>query len=196
MAKTIQEIQDMITDKYDAREVINEIADYLQAIPVGGGNTIYTGDDALTGNRIVNLDGKTLSFNQGSNSFLSIDPTVNAESIQLQSYNTTDGRNFAGVAGSTSDTYADMAIFATFDAGQAGQKIAQIEAYVDATTATITLAAADGVGVNMTTDSHSPFGVAALPAYANNAAATGAGLTSGMFYRISAAGTSAVAVVE
>jgi len=36
MAKTIIEIQAMITDKGDAREIINEIADYLQANPGGG----------------------------------------------------------------------------------------------------------------------------------------------------------------
>jgi alanine dehydrogenase len=40
MAKTIQQIQDMITAKYDIREVINAIADYLQDNPGGGGVTI------------------------------------------------------------------------------------------------------------------------------------------------------------
>lgn len=35
MAKTIEQIQAMITGKADAREVINEIADYLQANPPG-----------------------------------------------------------------------------------------------------------------------------------------------------------------
>lgn len=34
MAKTIEQIQSMITNKADAREVINEIADYLQAAPL------------------------------------------------------------------------------------------------------------------------------------------------------------------
>jgi hypothetical protein len=38
MAKTIEQIQTMITKKYDAREVINEIADYLQENPGGGGS--------------------------------------------------------------------------------------------------------------------------------------------------------------
>lgn len=37
MAKTIDQIQTLITEKYDAREIINEIADYLQASPPGGG---------------------------------------------------------------------------------------------------------------------------------------------------------------
>jgi hypothetical protein len=36
MAKTIEQIQTMITNKADAREVINEIADYLQDSGSGG----------------------------------------------------------------------------------------------------------------------------------------------------------------
>lgn len=36
MAKTIQQIQEMITLGYDIRQVINEIADYIQANPGGG----------------------------------------------------------------------------------------------------------------------------------------------------------------
>lgn len=38
MAKTIQQIQAMITAGYDVRQIINEIADYLQANPGGGGS--------------------------------------------------------------------------------------------------------------------------------------------------------------
>jgi hypothetical protein len=38
MAKTIEQIQQMITDKADAREVINEIADYLEANSGSGGS--------------------------------------------------------------------------------------------------------------------------------------------------------------
>lgn len=41
MSKTIEQIQEMITNKADAREVINEIADYLQANP--GGSSGGTG---------------------------------------------------------------------------------------------------------------------------------------------------------
>jgi hypothetical protein len=36
MAKTIEQIQNMITAKYDIREVINSIADYLQGSGSGG----------------------------------------------------------------------------------------------------------------------------------------------------------------
>jgi hypothetical protein len=47
MAKTIEQIQTMITSKADAREVINEIADYLQANPGGGSGVSYLSYTAL-----------------------------------------------------------------------------------------------------------------------------------------------------
>jgi hypothetical protein len=48
MAKTIEQIQTMITNKADAREVINEIADYLQYSGSGGsgGGTILQSPDS------------------------------------------------------------------------------------------------------------------------------------------------------
>lgn len=52
-----------------------------------------------------------------------------------------------------------------------------------------------GFGVNIV-PAASPFAVAALPAFANNAAALLGGLAVGDFYRISVAGTSTVAVVQ
>jgi hypothetical protein len=44
MAKTIEQIQTMITNKADAREVINEIADYLQDSGSGGSGGVTIGD--------------------------------------------------------------------------------------------------------------------------------------------------------
>ena len=52
-----------------------------------------------------------------------------------------------------------------------------------------------GFGVNINPIA-SPFAVAGLAAFANNAAAVAGGLNVGDFYRISVAGTSAVAIVE
>jgi hypothetical protein len=51
MAKTIQQIQAMITGKSDAREVINEIADYLEANPggTGGVQSIIAGTNITLG---------------------------------------------------------------------------------------------------------------------------------------------------
>lgn len=44
MALTIQQIQNNITNKQDAREIINQIADYLESNPGGGGSSylVYT----------------------------------------------------------------------------------------------------------------------------------------------------------
>ena len=43
MALTIEQIQANITNKADAREIINQIADYIQANPGGGGSSlVYT----------------------------------------------------------------------------------------------------------------------------------------------------------
>jgi hypothetical protein len=51
MAKTIEQIQTMITSKADAREVINEIADYLQSNSgsggSGGGTILQSPDSTL-----------------------------------------------------------------------------------------------------------------------------------------------------
>jgi hypothetical protein len=51
MAKTIEQIQTLITNKADAREVINEIADYLQSNSgsggSGGGVILQSPDDTL-----------------------------------------------------------------------------------------------------------------------------------------------------
>jgi len=56
MAKTIEQIQAMITDKHDAREVINEIADYIEANPGGGGSTGYLSATVeLDNDDIINL---------------------------------------------------------------------------------------------------------------------------------------------
>jgi hypothetical protein len=64
---TIQEIQAALDAKYDTRQIVNMIADYIEANPGGGGGTtIYTGDGSLSGDRQVNLDGHELAFINGS----------------------------------------------------------------------------------------------------------------------------------
>lgn len=74
MAKTIDQIQTLITEKYDAREIINEIADYLQANPSGGGGAasylVYTailsqtGTDAPTAQVLENTLGTTIEWSR------------------------------------------------------------------------------------------------------------------------------------
>jgi phosphoribosyl-ATP pyrophosphohydrolase len=66
MAKTIEQIQTMITSKADAREVINEIADYLQANPGGGSGVSYLSYTALMSQSSDNaVTAKVLENNTG-----------------------------------------------------------------------------------------------------------------------------------
>ncbi len=54
----------------------------------GGGNTIYTGDDTLTGNRTVSSGGFTLTFTPQTTFFSSLIPAVNASSFAVLGSNT------------------------------------------------------------------------------------------------------------
>ncbi len=241
----------------------------------GGGPTIYTGDGSLTGNRIVDLDGKSIYFQDGSFQYLILDPSANGNA-SLNAQNITDGGNTAHIGINTTDANASFQLGSYFNAfakyvqidgvanvsaatlaytadthtfngkdflvqttdGTAAGTIESIsdtgggniyfninadngttgnvgifgnaidnkinitlsengtQIVLDDAAQTITLTAANGVGINMTPTSVSPFAVASLPAFTNNADAVSGGLTAGMFYRISVAGTSTVAVVE
>jgi len=86
----------------------------------GGGDTIYTGDGSLAGARVVDLDGNVLSFQQGGNNLLELDPvgftsTLTATDATAQSLvrvvgdlsgnnvsfeiNSNDGTNEVSIAG-------------------------------------------------------------------------------------------------
>lgn len=80
MAKTIQQIQTLITEKYDAREIINEIADFLQANPSGGGGAasylVYTalltqsGTSAPTADVLENTLGDIVWTRQSAGNYI------------------------------------------------------------------------------------------------------------------------------
>lgn len=71
----------------------------------GGGNTIYSADDLLEGNRSVGLDGHSLVIAQAgySSPFFSINPTSGNEDVFLLASNVT-GNNVAGMEGTTTTT--------------------------------------------------------------------------------------------
>ena len=98
------------------------------------GDSFYGNDGTLTGDRAVALNGNSISFNQGVNSFLSLDPTANAESATLQAYNTTGSDNSAVFQAVTTDLTAEVDISAFFNGGA---KAATIELLTDTTTSTI-----------------------------------------------------------
>lgn len=92
------------------------------------GTTLYTGDGALAGNRIVDLDGNNLQVLQGENVFFSIGPTDGGENVYLSAVNITGGGNYAGIYAETTDTTAEANIQASFNDGE---KLAKIYAYAD-----------------------------------------------------------------
>lgn len=80
MAKTIEQIQEMITTKYDIREVINEIADYLQANQGGsGGGADKFGiqDNLGIQNRDVDMQGNYFDVYNASEVFLAAQSNIN-----------------------------------------------------------------------------------------------------------------------
>lgn len=146
---TYTEIRDLITanetqngssDRItgaEVRAVDNAIIDKVEEVEgmVGGGSTLFalTGTNTATGAVVGELDGNTLSVQQGGTSFLSIDP-LNGESF-IQSFNATDDGNWGRVQGNTEATFGSIKMQAVFNNEV---KQAEIEAFADATTSTLT----------------------------------------------------------
>lgn len=82
-----------------------------------GGSSLFpvTGTGTATGNVIGDLDGNTLSVQQGGNDFLLIDPTANGESAILRAFNATDGGNAGRINGATTDEGAEFNMVASFN---------------------------------------------------------------------------------
>lgn len=124
-----------------------------------GGNTLYSGNGTLAGNRAVALNGNTLTINQGANALLSIDPTAGAEISSLQAYNTTGGDNQALIFAATTNTLAAFQLGASFNGGA---EVAAIDILTNTTDATITYTAeehifAGNVGIGATPTSNQLF---------------------------------------
>lgn len=193
---TIEQIQARIdSGSTNARELINMIADYLQANPGGGGGlTLYSGDGTLAGDRVVDLDGHSLSFQEGGREFLKIgvgNPSLTIAS--LEAYHPTDGGNFAHVDFVAQPDVATFDFNSSFDDGK---QEAHFFGDVNATTAVISLEASFNEGaksvsiigtadattstLTYTADTHAFVGV---PEFADNASAITGGLAAGTIYR-------------
>jgi hypothetical protein len=102
----------------------------------GGGNTIYSADDSLAGNRIVDLDGNSLQIQQGGQNFFNIDPA--SGSTEIRAYDPTDDGNdiIARVIATP------LAVSLSIDGGfNDNSKQFQITGLADATTSTLTYTA-------------------------------------------------------
>lgn len=97
-------------------------------------STLYSADGTIATNRTVDLDGKTVTFQQGGNTFLLINPATDGEETLIRAYNTTGDGNFSRLSVQTSSTSATGTLEATFNDGI---KTAYIVTFADATTASI-----------------------------------------------------------
>lgn len=139
----------------------------------GGATTIYTGDGVLSGNRTIDLDGNSLVIQQSGQTYFSLAPTAGSESVFFQASNFTDDGNTSVMSASTTDTSASLFFNANFNDGA---KTAEVYAFADATTSTIT----------HTADTHTFNGehinLANLRDFATNADAISGGLNPGDQY--------------
>lgn len=118
----------------------------------GGGSSLFptTGTGTATGDVTGDLSGHILHVAQGGNDFLTIDPTVGVEDVNLQAFNSTGGGNIGSLSGGVTDVSAAFTIDASFNSDA---KFASIEGFADATTSTLTY----------TADTHQFAGVINLP---------------------------------
>lgn len=102
----------------------------------GGGADGNFAEDDLTfdANRAHDLAGFTLAINEGANSFLSIDPTVDDESIFIQAYNITGSESFSRVRANAANDEVSINILGAFNGFV---KSFEIAGFADATTSTL-----------------------------------------------------------
>ncbi len=103
------------------------------------GNTIYTANDALTGNRTVDLDGNTLAFSDGADVRLFIDPT-NTGNSYFRSYDAVGGSysSLSTNVDAGSNTYFGLEAYDSVTGNQVGMS-------GDATAGTLYLHGANGI---------------------------------------------------
>lgn len=93
----------------------NAITEVDGSITISSGLFPTTGTGTATGNIIGDLDGNTLSVQQGGNSFLSIDPTAGNEISQLLAVNTTGADNFAYFQAATTNAQGQFSMSSSFN---------------------------------------------------------------------------------
>lgn len=143
----ITELQAFIDTKPDLREIINEIADYLQANPGGSGGF----PAQLDGPTTVDLNGKEISFQQDGTDMLRVDP-ASGRSMIATSFDLDSG-NEAHVLARSQNTQAYLEMQASFNGAQ---KVVLIKGYANGTESEI----------DYTADIHKFTGVINLPVQA------------------------------
>lgn len=83
----------------------------------GSGTTLYSGDGALAGDRVVDLAGHLLHIVQDGHEFLILNPEANNEQSLLQAFNGTDDGNDAYALMSVTNLQSKVKINADFQDG-------------------------------------------------------------------------------
>lgn len=119
MAKTIQQIQAMITNGYDVRQIINEIADYLQANPGGGGGVSPNVQQALTDGAVIEWDfslGNIATITIGGDRALSVSNiAANSSGILIVKQD--------GIGGRTLDVIGETPLLFSLSANPGGEDV-------------------------------------------------------------------------
>jgi hypothetical protein len=100
----------------------------------GGGNTIYTADDAIASDRTVDLNGKVLQFTDDATPI----GFISENDVTFSPYFDVDGGNSAYLQARAVEDQSTFQVNASFDNES---KLAQINGLTDATTATLTYTA-------------------------------------------------------
>lgn len=121
-----------VRDFFHDSDVKKEIR---KLIPSSGGNTIYTANGSLNGDREIDMDGHTLTIEQDERYFLLINPLLDNEQAILAASNPANNGNFGVVQ---LETFADSGK-ATLEAWYNDEsKFAKIVANANVTTGTLT----------------------------------------------------------
>ncbi len=92
----------------------NADSEVLNIFNSGGGDSIYTADGTLTGNRTVDLDGNSLSFDNGVNGTVIVEGNSNTTQNILE---LNGGTNAFGTGAVTVGTYGNVEVKGTNSAG-------------------------------------------------------------------------------
>ncbi len=104
---------------------VTDAADFISKLSAlftggSGGNTIYTGDGSLSGDRIISTNDHSLSIGESDYPVpaLSIDLSVTDQMrVTLEAFNETGDGNYAYASGQATNTYGDIQIAAAFNDG-------------------------------------------------------------------------------
>jgi len=120
----------------------------LLVTALGIGASFYTTNSSFTSNRTANLDGKSVSFEEGGQLFLKLDPTSGSKDVSIQAIIPNGGdNNSAYFNGLASAAQSEAIVKASWEGGSSTS--ATIDAFASADSTTILATANDGTGLSV-----------------------------------------------